>query len=110
MAAPLKYDWEKVFDEYIRSSVTLKELAKRHGIKYGYLTRKSSREKWFLKRDEYQKNAREAVAAELAKQVEQKQRVIGKVARVTKQVLVRMSQTIIGPPYRLPPALLTSRA
>ena len=91
MAAPLKYDWEKVFDEYIRSSVTLKELAKRHGIKYGYLTRKSSREKWCLKRDEYQKNAREAVAAELAKQVEQKNDALGAITVKDAEAQVKRS-------------------
>ena len=80
MAPPLKHDWEKVYNEYLRSACTLRELSKRHGIAYSSITRKSSREKWFVKRDEYQKSAREAVATELAKQVDERNDTLGAIA------------------------------
>ena len=104
----MKYNWEKIYDEYLRSSITLKELAKRHGIKYGYLTRKSSREKWFLKRDEFQKSAREAVATELAKQVDENNEALGAITVKSAEAQVRRSMQTGDRLYTLFQAAVTA--
>ena len=49
-------------------------------MKYSYLSKISSEQKWFQQRDAYQSEAREAVAAELTKQVEEKNEKLGEIA------------------------------
>ena len=66
MAAKKKYDWDAIHGDFTRSNISLRDLAKKHGVKYSYLASKSSEQNWFEQRDTIQAQAREAVAQELA--------------------------------------------
>ena len=66
MAAKKKYDWDAIHGDFPRSNISLRDLAKKHGVKYSYLASKSSEQNWFEQRDTIQAQAREAVAQELA--------------------------------------------
>ena len=66
MAAKKKYDWDAIHGDFTRSNISLRDLDKKHGVKYSYLASKSSEQNWCEQRDTIQAQAREAVAQELA--------------------------------------------
>lgn len=70
MAGKKKYNWKALHEEFTRSSISLRDLARKHDVRYSYLAQKSSTEKWFEGRDLIQRQAREAVAEELVKQAD----------------------------------------
>ena len=69
MANRKKYDWDEIHSEFTRSNVSLRDIAKKHGMSYAYLAKRSSKENWFQQRERVQSEAREVVAAEITKQV-----------------------------------------
>jgi len=94
MAPKIKYDWDAIHQDFIRSNISLRDLAKKHGMKYRYLTKISSEQKWFEQRDTYQGEAREAVAVELTKQVEAQNGKLGEISvKTASQQMKRSMQT-----------------
>lgn len=79
MANKRKYDWEALHSEFTRSNITLRDLARRHNVNYYYLAQKSSKEGWYEQREVVQKQAREAVHEELAKQVGEQNSALSKI-------------------------------
>ena len=80
MANKKKYDWEALHSEFIRSNISMRDLARRHNMSYAYLAKRSSTESWFEQRDTFQRDAREAVAIEIAKQTDDQN---GALAQIT---------------------------
>ena len=79
MANKKKYDWEALHSEFIRSNVSMRDLARKHDMSYHYLAKKSSQEKWFEQRDTFHRDAREAVAVEIMKQTEDQNSALAKI-------------------------------
>ena len=57
----------------------MRDLAKKHDVRYSYLAQKSSQGKWFEQRDNIQRQAREAVAEELVKQADDQNSKLSKI-------------------------------
>ena len=94
MANRKKYDWDKLHSEFTRSNISLRDLAKKHDVRYSYLAQKSSKEKWFEQRDAVQAQAREAVAEELVRQAEDQNSQLSKiVCKEGEQHMKRSVQT-----------------
>ena len=94
MANRKKYDWDKLHSEFTRSNISLRDLAKKHDVRYSYLAQKSSKEKWFEQRDAVQAQAREAVAEELVRQAEDQNSQLSKiVCKDGEQHMKRSVQT-----------------
>ena len=79
MANKKKYDWKKLHDDFTRSNISLRDLAKQHGVNYGYLAQVSSKENWFEQRDLIQIQAREAVAEELVRRADEQNDQLSKI-------------------------------
>lgn len=94
MANKKKYDWEALHGEFTRSNISLRDLAKKHDVRYSYLAQVSSKEKWFEQRDAIQSQAREAVAEEIAKQADDQNSQLSKiVCKDGEQHMKRSLQT-----------------
>ena len=94
MANKKKYDWEALHGEFTRSNISLRDLAKKHDVRYSYLAQISSKEKWFEQRDTIQSQAREAVAEEIAKQADDQNSQLSKiVCKDGEQHMKRSLQT-----------------
>jgi len=94
MAAKKKYDWEALHGEFTRSSISLRDLAKKHKVSYPYLAQKSSKENWFEQRETINAQAREAVAEEIAKQADDQNSQLAKiVCKDGEQHMARSMQT-----------------
>lgn len=79
MAGKTKYNWVRLRKIFITGSLSLREMAKNHNIKYSYLSQKSSEEKWFEQRDKLQREAREAVTEELLRKAEDQNEAMGQI-------------------------------
>ena len=91
MANRKKYDWEEIHSEFTRSNVSLRDIAKKHGMSYAYLAKRSSKEGWFEQREKLQSEAREAVANEIAKQAEEQNSELSKIAVKTGEQYIKRS-------------------
>ena len=79
MAGKKKYDWIKLRRVFTTSNISLREMSRNHNVSYNYLTRKSSEEDWFEKRDTMQREAREAVTAALLEQTDERNSELSKI-------------------------------
>ena len=91
MANKSKYDWEALHSEFIRSNISMRDLARKHDMSYHYLAKKSSQENWFEQRDTFQRDAREAVAAEIMKQTEKQNSELAKITCKTGEEHIKRS-------------------
>jgi hypothetical protein len=91
MANKKKYDWDEIHSEFTRSNVSLRDIAKKHGMSYAYLAKRSSKENWFQQREKTQSEAREAVAAEITKQAEKQNSELSKIVVKTGEAHVKRS-------------------
>ena len=91
MANRKKYDWDEIHSEFTRSNVSLRDIAKKHGMSYAYLAKRSSKENWFQQREKLQSEAREAVAAEITKQAEKQNSELSKIVVKTGEEHVKRS-------------------
>ena len=78
MANKKKYDWDKLHSEFIRSNISMRDLARKYNHSYHYIAQRSSKENWFEQRDTFQREAREAVANEIAKQADNQNEALAK--------------------------------
>ena len=91
MAKRKKYDWDEIHSEFTRSNVSLRDIAKKHGMSYAYLAKRSSKENWFQQRERVQSEAREVVAAEITKQAEKQNSELSKIVTKTGEEHVKRS-------------------
>jgi hypothetical protein len=108
MANKKKYDWDELHSEFIRSNVSLRDIAKKHGMSYAYLAKKSSKENWFEQRDKFQSEAREAVANEIIKQTDDQNSALSKIVCKTAEQHVKRSQETGDKLYTLFQAAVTA--
>ena len=92
MANRKKYDWDEIHSEFVRANISLRDLAKKHGMSYSYLAKRSSKENWFEQREKFQSEAREAVANEIAKQADEQNSALSKIVCKTAEEHVKGSQ------------------
>ncbi len=67
-----KIPWEDIHEEYLSKNITLKTLAKKHGIAYQSIKQRSSKENWAAQKKNYAKKVKEKVKKERKKIIEQK--------------------------------------
>jgi len=79
MANKKKHDWDELHSEFIRSNISMRDLARKHSMSYAYLAKKSSKENWFEQRDKFQTEAREAVANEIVRQADEQNGALAKI-------------------------------
>ena len=91
MANRKKYDWDEIHSEFTRSNVSLRDIAKKYGMSYAYLAKRSSKENWIQQREKIQSEAREAVAAEITKQAEKQNSELSKIVVKTGEQHVKRS-------------------
>jgi uncharacterized Zn finger protein (UPF0148 family) len=108
MANKKKYDWDEIHSEFTRSNVSLRDLAKKHGMSYAYLAKRSSKENWFQQREKTQSEAREAVAAEITKQAEKQNSELSKIVVKTGEEHVKRSMETGDKLYTLFQAAVTA--
>jgi len=108
MANKKKYDWDAIHSEFVRANISLRDLAKKHGMSYPYLAKKSSKENWFEQRESFQSEAREAVANEIAKQAEQQNSELSKIVCKSAEEHVKRSKETGDKLYTLFQAAVTA--
>jgi len=108
MANKKKYDWDALHSEFIRSNVSLRDIARKHAMSYAYLAKRSSKENWFEQRDKFQSEAREAVANEIIKQTDNQNSALSKIVCKTADQHVKRSQETGDKLYTLFQAAVTA--
>ena len=108
MANRKKYDWDELHSEFIRSNISMRDLARKHSMSYAYLAKKSSKENWFEQREKFQSEAREAVAAEIVKQTDKQNSALSQIVCKSAAEHVQRSQETGDRLYTLFQAAVTA--
>jgi hypothetical protein len=69
MAARKRFDVPRMRRDFLNSDITLRELAKRHGCSYRYVSGLSSQERWYPQRRELKTQQESAVTEALVERV-----------------------------------------
>ena len=69
MAAKQRFDVPRMRREFLNSDITLRDLAKRHGCSYRYVSGLSSQERWYPQRRELKAEQENAVTEALVERV-----------------------------------------
>src|SRR3990172_9397832 len=96
-----KIDWGKIKSEYVTGySVTLKELAEKYDLSFGYLQRKSANNGWTSSRLEYRSRVEKKVEEELAMDAASER---AKLIRIGRALIAIGLEGIAGDNPRLKP-------
>ena len=83
MPAAKKYDTNKIRSDFISGQQTLRQLAEQYGCSYSYLASLSSRERWYPKRRELQRQQEETVTDALVERVTERSAELAKLKALT---------------------------
>jgi len=85
MAARKRFDVARMRREFLSSNITLRDLAKRHGCSYRYVSGLSSQEKWYPQRRELQVQQEAAVTDALVERVAARSSELAKLKALTAE-------------------------
>lgn len=67
-----KYDWDKIRNEYIKSTISMQKLALKNKIPYKTLESKASKEKWNSQRKNIQEKVRQKTGEKTVEKISEK--------------------------------------
>ena len=85
MAARKRFDVARMRREFLNSNITLRDLAKRHGCSYRYVSGLSSQERWYPQRRELQAQQEAAVTDALVERVAARSSELAKLKALTAE-------------------------
>ena len=85
MAARKRFDVARMRREFLNSNITLRDLAKRHGCSYRYVSGLSSQERWYPQRRELQAQQEAAVTDALVERVAERSAELAKLKALTAE-------------------------
>lgn len=88
-------DWERIRAEYIAGGISLRDLAKKHGVSKDAISRRARADEWKLTRDKTATKVRQKTEdAVVARQAEANAENADIAARIRMKLLVRLEQEI----------------
>jgi len=91
MAARKRFDVVKMRKEFLAGSSTLRELARKYGCSYRYISGMSAQEKWYPQRAQLQQQAEQVASEALLRRVTEKSAELAQIKALTAEQHVERS-------------------